>query len=101
MAAGGDNGRMTHKLAAPLLGIATTAALFIGAPVAQADVCGDVGGRHVASAGARRGLAGDAVDAAVIGAAVDRPSDMVTRPRRRSRAGPAAPRLPGVPVVPR
>ena len=39
------------------------------APVAQADVCGDVGGRHV-SVGGCTNVAGDAVDAAVAGAAV-------------------------------
>jgi len=65
---------MTYKLAAPLLGaVATTAALLIAAPVAQADVCGDVGGRHVSVGGCTPGIAGDAVDAAVIGAAVDHP----------------------------
>lgn len=65
---------MTHKFAAPLLGaVATTAVLFIGAPVAQADVCGDVGGRHVNVGGCTPGIAGAAVDGAIIGAEVDHP----------------------------
>lgn len=42
------------------------------APVAQADVCGDVGGRHV-NVGGCSNIGGDIADAAVIGAAVDRP----------------------------
>ncbi|MCB0923550.1 MAG: hypothetical protein KDB50_03240 [Mycobacterium sp.] len=72
---------MTHKLAAPLLGaLAVTAASFAIAPVASADVCGDVGGRHVSVGGCTPGLAGDAVDAAVIGAAVDRPYDYAPPP---------------------
>lgn len=72
---------MTQKVAAPLLGaLAMTAMSFLIAPAAQADVCGDVGGRHVSVGGCTPGLAGDAVDAAVIGAAVDRPYEYAPPP---------------------
>lgn len=40
------------------------------APAASADICGDVGGRHVNVGGCTPGIAGAAVDAAVAGAAV-------------------------------
>ncbi len=65
---------MTRKFSAPLLGaLALTAVSFVGIPAAQADVCGDVGGRHVSVGGCTPGIAGAAIDGAVIGAAVDHP----------------------------
>jgi len=56
-----------NKLAAGLLAaLALVAAPVAIAPGAQADVCGDVGGRHVDVGGCTPGLAGDAAtDAAV------------------------------------
>ena len=52
--------------AAVLLSAAALAAIPAAiAPVAQADVCGDIGGRHVTVGGCTPGIAGDAVDAAV------------------------------------
>lgn len=63
---------MTTKFAATLLAAAALAAVPTAiAPAAQADVCGEVGGRHVSVGGCTPGLAGVAVDAAVAGAAVD------------------------------
>lgn len=65
------NGRMTNKLGALLLGAAAAAAVpFAVTPVAQADVCGEVGGRHVSVGGCTPGIAGAAVDAAVAGTAI-------------------------------
>ncbi|MFN8070294.1 MAG: hypothetical protein U0R66_00545 [Mycobacterium sp.] len=62
---------MTTKFAATLLtAAALTAVPAAITPVAQADICGDVGGRHVSVGGCTPGLAGDAVDAAVAGVAV-------------------------------
>jgi hypothetical protein len=55
-----------------LLGaVSMIATPFLIAPSAQAEVCGDVG--FYVRVGGCTDLAGDAVDAAVIGAAVDRP----------------------------
>jgi len=63
---------MNKKLAATLLAAAcSTATSVLIAPSAQAEVCGDVG--FYVRVGGCTDLAGDAVDAAVIGAAVDRP----------------------------
>lgn len=63
---------MSKKSAAILLSlVALSAAPVMIVPVAQADVCGDIGGRHVTVGGCTPGIAGDAVDAAVAGAAVD------------------------------
>lgn len=62
---------MTKKMTATMLSALALAAVPTAiAPVAQADICGDVGGRHVSVGGCTPGLAGDAVDAAVAGAAV-------------------------------
>ena len=64
---------MTKKFAVSLLTASAVAAVpFAVAPVAQADVCGDVGGRHV-SVGGCSNIGGDIADAAIVGAAVDRP----------------------------
>lgn len=64
---------MTTKMTATFLtAMALTAVPLAIAPAAQADVCGDVGGRHVAVGGCTN-VGGDIADAAVIGAAVDRP----------------------------
>lgn len=50
--------------------IALAAAPVVVTPVASADVCGDVGGRHVSVGGCTPGIAGDAIaGAAVVGAA--------------------------------
>lgn len=72
---GGSGGiiRPTNKkLAATLLAAASiTATPLLIAPSAQAEVCGEVG--LYVRVGGCTNLAGDAVDAAVIGAAVDRP----------------------------
>ncbi len=66
----GDNQVMTKKVAATLLGaLAATALPLIATPVAQADICGDVGGRH-AGVGGCVNIGGDIADAAVAGAAV-------------------------------
>ena len=68
----GDNGVMSKKTAAILLSMAALSAVPAAiAPVAQADVCGEVGGRHVAVGGCTPGIAGDAVDAAVGGGVAD------------------------------
>lgn len=67
---------MTTKFAATLLTAAALAAVPTAiAPVAQADVCGEVGGRHVSVGGCTPGLAGAAVDAAVAGGAVAAATD--------------------------
>ncbi len=64
---------MTHKFAATLLSaMALTAVSFTLAPAASAEVCGDVGGRHV-DVGGCSNIGGDIADAAIVGAAVDRP----------------------------
>lgn len=69
---------MTTKFAATLLTAAALAAVSATVtPIAQADVCGEVGGRHVSVGGCTPGLAGDAVDAAVAGAAVVGTADAV------------------------
>lgn len=63
---------MTNKLAATLLAAMALAAVPVAiSPTAGADICGDVGGRHVTVGGCTPGIAGDAIDAAVVGAAVD------------------------------
>ena len=63
---------MNKKLAATLLAAACSTATSVRiAPSAQAEVCGAVG--FSVRVGGCTDLAGDAVDAAVIGAAVDRP----------------------------
>ncbi|WP_328356239.1 hypothetical protein OG976_00195 [Mycobacterium sp. NBC_00419] len=60
---------MTKMWAALLAAVAVAAAPLVVAPAAQADVCGDVGGRHV-SVGGCTDVAGDvATGAAVAGAA--------------------------------
>ncbi|WP_167108157.1 hypothetical protein [Mycobacterium sp. DL592] len=57
---------MSKKTAAILLSVAALSAVPAAiAPIAQADVCGGVSGRHVAVGGCTPGIAGDAVDAAV------------------------------------
>ncbi|MDQ1308096.1 MAG: hypothetical protein QG671_3930 [Actinomycetota bacterium] len=66
---------MTKTRGAALLAAAAIAAVpfaipFAIAPAAQADICGEVGGRHVSVGGCTPGIAGAAVDAAVAGAAV-------------------------------
>lgn len=64
---------MTQKLAATLLSaMAMTAVSFAIAPAAHAEVCGDVGGRYAQIGGCEH-VGADIADAAVIGAAVDRP----------------------------
>ena len=63
---------MNKKVAATLLAaVAITATPFLIAPSAQAEVCGDVG--FYVRVGGCTDLAGDAVDAAIVGAAVDHP----------------------------
>ena len=63
---------MNKKMAATLLAaVSVTAMPFLIAPSAQAEVCGDVG--FYVRVGGCTDLAGDAVDAAVLGAAVDHP----------------------------
>ena len=67
---------MTKKTAATFLtalGVASAAVAI--APAAQADICGDVGGRHVSVGGCTPGVVGDVADAAVAGAAVAGVSD--------------------------
>lgn len=57
---------MSKKSVAILFSLAALSAVPAAiAPVAQAEVCGEVGGRHVAVGGCTPGIAGDAVDAAV------------------------------------
>ena len=66
---------MNKKSAATLLAAMALAAIPAAiAPVAQAAVCGDVGGRHV-SVGGCSNVGGDIADAAIAGAAIDRPYD--------------------------
>ena len=63
---------MNKKITSALVGaVSMCATPFLMAPSAQAEVCGDVG--FYVRVGGCTDLAGDAVDAAVIGAAVDRP----------------------------
>lgn len=62
---------MNKKLGALLLGAAAMVAVPLAVtPVAQAEICGDVGGRHVEVGGCTPGIAGAAVDAAVAGTAI-------------------------------
>lgn len=64
---------MTKHLAATLLtALSMTAAPFILAPTAQAEVCGGVGGRYVDVGGCSH-VGADIADAAIVGAEVDRP----------------------------
>lgn len=63
---------MTTFKAGFLAALALASASVAIAPAAQADVCGDVGGRHV-NVGGCSNIGGDIADAAVIGAAVDHP----------------------------
>ena len=53
-----------------LAALAVTAIPLSVAPAAGAEICGDVGGRHVSVGGCTPGLVGDAVDAAVAGTAI-------------------------------
>ena len=62
--------------------------------MAQADVCGDVGGRHV-SVGGCTNIAGDAVDAAVAGAAVVGVDDWARYGFPQSYAYSVVPAFPG------
>ena len=62
---------MATSLTSSLLAAAAVATIpFAVAPAAQADICGDIGGRHVSVGGCTPGLAGDAIDAAVAGTAI-------------------------------
>lgn len=64
---------MTTKFAATLLTTMALAAIPTAlAPVAQAEVCDEVGGRHVAVGGCTN-IGGDIAGAAIVGAEVDRP----------------------------
>lgn len=73
---GDDNNGMTKKTAATLLtALGLAAAPFAIAPAAHADVCGDVGGRHVSVGGCTPGIVGGVADAAIAGAAVAGVSD--------------------------
>ena len=64
---------MKHKLLGTVLtAMAMAAVPFTIAPAAQAEVCGDVGGRH-ADIGGCSNIGGDIADAAIVGAAVDHP----------------------------
>lgn len=68
----GDDAYVTNKLAATLLGALALVAIPVAlTPTAQADICGDVGGRHVSVGGCTPGIAGDVVDGAIAGAVVD------------------------------
>lgn len=59
---------MVKKTAVVLLSAAALSVIPVAiSPLAQADVCGDIGGRHVTVGGCTPGIAGDAVDAAVAG----------------------------------
>ncbi|MBI3213663.1 MAG: hypothetical protein HYZ38_07590 [Mycobacterium sp.] len=63
---------MVNKFAATLLSVAALSVIPAAiTPVAQADVCGAVGGRHVDVGGCTPGIAGDAVDAAVVAGTAD------------------------------
>jgi hypothetical protein len=65
---------MTTKMTATLMAALAMATLPVAfAPPANAEVCGDVGGRHVSVGGCTPGIVGDVAGAAVIGAAVDHP----------------------------
>lgn len=87
---------MTTKFAATLLTAAALAAVPAAiAPVAQADICGDIGGRHVSVGGCTPGLAGDAVDAAVAGAAVAGAADWARYGFPESYAYSLVPAFPG------
>ena len=62
---------MSNKKALTLLAAAAAAALpFMIAPAANAEVCGDVGGRYVRVGGCTPGVVGGIADVAVAGAAV-------------------------------
>lgn len=64
---------MTKKTAVTLFTVLSmSAAPFVTAPMAHAEICGDVGGRH-ADIGGCENIGGDIADAAIVGAAVDRP----------------------------
>lgn len=64
---------MTKKMAVTLLSALSMAvAPFAIAPAAQAEVCGDIGGRYAQIGGCEH-VGADIADAAVIGAEVDRP----------------------------
>lgn len=66
-----DNESMTKKMTATVLtAMAMTALPATMIPVAQAEICGDVGGRHVSVGGCTPGIVGGVADAAVVGAAV-------------------------------
>lgn len=68
----GDTAGMTKKTATLVLAsLAAAAAPLTFTAVAQADICGDVGGRHVSVGGCTPGIIGGVADAAVAGAAVD------------------------------
>lgn len=54
-----------------LASLATAAVPLTFASVAQAELCGDVGGRHVEVGGCTPGIVGGVADAAIAGAAVD------------------------------
>ena len=63
-----DTDGMVKKTAAVLLTAAALSAIPAAIiPVAQADICGDFGGRRVTVGGCTPGIAGDAIDAAVAG----------------------------------
>ncbi|MCB2039203.1 MAG: hypothetical protein KDF56_20105 [Ottowia sp.] len=79
---------MTTKFAATLLTAAALAAVPTAiAPLAQAEICGDVGGRHVSVGGCTPGIVGGAVDAAVAGAAVAGTADAVAGANDWARYG--------------
>ena len=62
---------MKSTLTSSLLTAAAVAAIpFAVVPAAHADICGDVGVRHVSVGGCTPDLAGDAIDAAVAGTAI-------------------------------
>lgn len=57
---------MSKRTATILLSLAALSVVPAAiTPIAQADVCGDVGGRHVTVGGCTPGIAGDAVAGAV------------------------------------
>ena len=86
---------MSKRTAAILLSLAALSAVPAAiAPVAQADVCGDVGGRHV-SVGGCTNIAGDAADAAVAGAAVATADDWARYGFPESYAYSLVPAFPG------
>ena len=61
-----------HVVATLLTALSMTAAPFILAPAAQAEVCGGVGGRYVDVGGCTH-VGADIAGAAIVGAEVDRP----------------------------